>query len=128
MARLLSFLALLVLIAGLPGGGAVPLRAPEGMHHAQPHVAFHPQAVDAASHCGTPDEAPCDHPDTPAAPGRDHAHATAGCLCLTGACDLAGLPVRVGAPFAHRVAAVLPGGEDAPAAVAHAPPLPPPRA
>lgn len=128
MVRLLRLLVLVVLAAGFLAGGLGPLHASAGGHHAQPHAAVHPG--DSAPCAAEPDAAPCadHHPDAPAAPGKGHVHAAAGCLCLTGACDLGGLPLRVGAPFAHRVATVLPGGEDAPAAVAHTPPLPPPRA
>lgn len=86
-----------------------------------------------ASHCESAvvqDAADCaiDHPTDSPVSGKTHAHGTAGCLCLSGACDLTGLPARVGVPFGHRLATLLPGADAMPAATAHAPPLPPPRA
>ncbi|TWA64393.1 hypothetical protein FBZ82_11083 [Azospirillum brasilense] len=86
-----------------------------------------------ASHCestAVQDAADCDiqHPTGHPGSGKAHAHGTAGCLCLNGACDLTGLPARIGVPFGHRLATLLPGADAEPAATAHAPPLPPPRA
>lgn len=86
-----------------------------------------------ASHCepaAVQDAADCDthHPTDSPVPGKAHAHGTAGCLCLSGACDLTGLPARIGVPFGHRLATLLPGVDTGSAATAHAPPLPPPRA
>lgn len=116
MTRLVSLLALVVLAVGLLGG-AVPMRTPDL----------------PAPHCESTvvqDSADCDihHPTDSPVPGKTHAHGTAGCLCLSGACDLTGLPARVGVPFGHRLATLLPGADAEPAAAAHAPPLPPPRA
>ncbi|AIB11197.1 hypothetical protein ABAZ39_04035 [Azospirillum argentinense] len=116
MARLVSLLALVVLAVGLLGGAA-PMR----------------MADLPAPHCestAVQDAADCDihHPTDSPAPGKTHAHGAAGCLCLSGACDLTGLPTRIGVPFGHRLATLLPGADAEPAATAHAPPLPPPRA
>lgn len=132
--RLVSLLAVLVLAAGLLPGGTGPVRALGTQHHAHHHAALH--ETDSANPCGTAGDhasTPCvqHHPDDRSVPDKApkaHAHGTADCLCLTGACDLAGLPARTGTPHGHRVATVLPGGEAAPVAIAHAPPLPPPRA
>ncbi|WP_162801082.1 hypothetical protein [Azospirillum brasilense] len=116
MARLVSLLALVALAVGFLGGAA-PLR----------------MADLPASHCesaAVPDAMDCDthHPTDSPVPGKTHAHGTAGCVCLSGACDLTGLPAPIGVPFGHRLATLLPGADAEPAAHAYAPPLPPPRA
>ncbi|WP_448203235.1 hypothetical protein [Azospirillum sp. sgz302134] len=134
MSRLVSLLALLVLAAGLLAGGAVPVRAAAGHHHHATHdLAGDLAGAEAPPSCDEAavqnDAAPCEnhHSSDPAAPGKAHAHGAAGCVCLTGACDLTGLPVRLGQPFAHRLSVALPTGEASPDAIVHAPPLPPPR-
>lgn len=126
--RLLSILALLVLTAGLLAGGSVSVRAAAGHLQHTSHTEA-PQPCDSVE--ATDPAAPCEthHQSTPDSPAKKpHAHGTAGCLCLTGACDLPALPNRHAEPLAHRLATVLSGGDDHPAPIAHAPPLPPPRA
>ena len=109
MTRLVSLLTLVALAVGFLGGAA-PLR----------------MADLPAPHCestAVPDAADCDthHPTDSPVPGKTHAHGAAGCLCLRGACDLTGLPARIGVPFGHRLATLLPGADAEPAATAHAP-------
>ncbi|OYD84664.1 hypothetical protein [Azospirillum brasilense] len=116
MTRLVSLLALVVLAVGLLGGAA-PLRVPD---LPTPHCES--AAVQDAGDCEI------HHPTDSPVPGKTHAHGAVGCLCLNGACDLTGLPARIGEPFGHRLATLLPGADAEPAATAHAPPLPPPRA
>lgn len=127
MSRLLSLFALLVLAAGLLAGGSVPVRAAVGHHH----HATHTQAPEPCDTAAADTAAPCEthhQSDQDDGPTKRHTHGTAGCLCLTGACDLTALPIRHGEPLAHRLPTVLPSGEEQPAAIVHAPPLPPPRA
>ncbi|PWC68670.1 hypothetical protein [Azospirillum sp. TSH58] len=111
----MSLLALVVLAVGLLGGSA-SMRMPN-LSESPCESAAAPEAADCDTH----------HPTDSPVPGKTHAHGTAGCLCLSGACDLTGLPARIGVPFGHRLATLLPGADAEPTAATHAPPLPPPR-
>ena len=122
MFRAVSFLALLVLTVGLLAATAGPARAMAHHHHAPP------AAAQAEEPCvpvelSMADCADAHHDGAPA-----HRHGTAGCLCVVGACDLTALPSRLGTVVYDSVGVLLPLADRSPPAVAHAPPLKPPRA
>ena len=120
MSRAVSLLALIVLAVGLLAGAAGPARAMAHHHHAPPAAQAEEPCVSAELSV-----AGCDSGHHG---GPTHRHGAAGCLCVVGACDLSALPLRV-AGAAYGIMDVLrPPADRSPPAVAHAPPLKPPRA